>query len=177
MHLADAFIQRDLKCIQAIHYLINMFVPWELNPQTFALLTQCSTAEPQKHQANSLKLLYVGENAQCTIWQIRQSVKTSNHWICHQRLWFPQKQSKSSYVHLGLHMSESTWKIYFFNASWVWETKSMGQFLSDFVAGFEIFKWVFAIWSFWEYFQYFSISPVKKIGIVVSDARNSCLEV
>ncbi len=32
MHLADAFIQSDLQCI-----------PWELNPQSFVLLTQCST--------------------------------------------------------------------------------------------------------------------------------------
>ncbi len=28
-----------------------MCVPWELNPQPFALLTQCSTTEPQE-QAN-----------------------------------------------------------------------------------------------------------------------------
>ncbi len=27
----------------------SMCVPWELNPQTFALLTQCSTTEPQEH--------------------------------------------------------------------------------------------------------------------------------
>ncbi len=26
--------------------LINMYVPWESNPQPFALLTQCSTTEP-----------------------------------------------------------------------------------------------------------------------------------
>ncbi len=26
-----------------------MCVPWELNPRPFALLTQCSTTEPQKH--------------------------------------------------------------------------------------------------------------------------------
>ncbi len=38
MHLVDAFIQSDLQC-----------VPWELNPQPFALLTQCSTTEPQEH--------------------------------------------------------------------------------------------------------------------------------
>ncbi len=43
MHLADAFIQSDLQCIQVMH------VPWELNPQPFALLTQCSTTEPQEH--------------------------------------------------------------------------------------------------------------------------------
>ncbi len=43
MHLADAFIQNDLQYIQVMH------VPWELNPQPFALLTQCSTTEPQEH--------------------------------------------------------------------------------------------------------------------------------
>ncbi len=104
------------------------------------------------------------EKMQCTIWKIRQSVKTSNHWICHQ------SPHTCTWDCTCLNQLE---KYAFFNASWVWVTKSMGQFLSDFVAGFEIFKWVFAIWSFWE----FSISPVKKIGIVVSDARNSCLEV
>ncbi len=29
MHLADAFIQSDLQCIQAIHF-ISMCVPWDL---------------------------------------------------------------------------------------------------------------------------------------------------
>ncbi len=47
MHLADAFIQSDLQ----LHYLyifISICVPWESNPQPFALLTQCSTTEPQE---------------------------------------------------------------------------------------------------------------------------------
>ncbi len=48
MHLADAFIQSDLQCIQAIHFF-SMCVPWESNPQPFALQTQCSTTEPQEH--------------------------------------------------------------------------------------------------------------------------------
>ncbi len=48
MHLADAFIQSDLQCIQATHFFISMCVPWELNPQPFVLLTQCSTTEPQE---------------------------------------------------------------------------------------------------------------------------------
>ncbi len=50
MHLADAFIQSDLQCIQAIHFFISMCVPWELNPRPFALLTQCSTTEPQEQE-------------------------------------------------------------------------------------------------------------------------------
>ncbi len=47
MHLADAFIQSDLQCIQVIH-LLSVCVPWELNPQPFALLMQFSTTEPQE---------------------------------------------------------------------------------------------------------------------------------
>ncbi len=30
-------------------FFASMCVPWELNPQPFALLTQCSTTEPQEH--------------------------------------------------------------------------------------------------------------------------------
>ncbi len=33
MHLADAFIQSDLQCIQAIHVFVSMCVSWEPNPQ------------------------------------------------------------------------------------------------------------------------------------------------
>ncbi len=33
MHLADAFIQSDLQCIQAIHFFVITCVPWESNPQ------------------------------------------------------------------------------------------------------------------------------------------------
>ncbi len=33
MHLADAFIQSDLQCIQAIHFFVSMCVSWESNPQ------------------------------------------------------------------------------------------------------------------------------------------------
>ncbi len=47
LHLADAFIHRDLQSIQAIRFFVSMCVPWDLNPQPFALLTQCSTTEPQ----------------------------------------------------------------------------------------------------------------------------------
>ncbi len=58
MHLADSFIQSDLQCIQAIHFsFISICVPRELNPQPCALLTQCSTTEPQEHQDLSLMLI------------------------------------------------------------------------------------------------------------------------
>ncbi len=48
MHLADAFIQRDLVHSGCTFFFISM-CSWELNPQPFALITQCSTTEPQEH--------------------------------------------------------------------------------------------------------------------------------
>ncbi len=33
MHLADAFIQSDLQCIQAIHFFVSTCAPWESNPR------------------------------------------------------------------------------------------------------------------------------------------------
>ncbi len=45
LHLADAFIQSDLQ-LHCLYIFISMCVPWESNPQTFALLMQCSTTLP-----------------------------------------------------------------------------------------------------------------------------------
>ncbi len=57
MHLADAFIQSNLHCIHAIHFFfVSMCVHWELY---FALLTQCSTTEPQEHISLSLINVHV----------------------------------------------------------------------------------------------------------------------
>ncbi len=46
MHLADTFIQSDLLRLKKFFCIC---VPWELNPQPLALLTQCSTTEPREH--------------------------------------------------------------------------------------------------------------------------------
>ncbi len=76
LHLSDAFIQSHL--LKSIYYsgytffFISMCVSWELNPQPFALLMQCSTTEPQKHwketgDSSSFSHFYVyvkiGDNA------------------------------------------------------------------------------------------------------------------
>ncbi len=42
MHLADAFIQSDLQCIQAIHLYCEYVCSLGIEPTTFVLLTQCS---------------------------------------------------------------------------------------------------------------------------------------
>ncbi len=42
MHLADAFIQSDLQCIQVIHLYCQYVCSLGIKPTTFALLTQCS---------------------------------------------------------------------------------------------------------------------------------------
>ncbi len=49
MHLADAFIQSDLQLHSGYTFFISMCVPWESNPQPFALLMQCSTTEPHRN--------------------------------------------------------------------------------------------------------------------------------
>ncbi len=49
MHLADTFIQSDLQLHSGYTFFISICVPWESNPESFALLTQCSTTEPQEH--------------------------------------------------------------------------------------------------------------------------------
>ncbi len=49
MHLADAFIQSDLQCIQVIHFFCQYMCSLGIEPTTFALLAQCSTTEPQEH--------------------------------------------------------------------------------------------------------------------------------
>ncbi len=49
MHLADAFIQSDLQLHSGYTFSL-VCVPWESNPQPFALLTQCSTTEPHRNK-------------------------------------------------------------------------------------------------------------------------------
>ncbi len=48
IYLADAFIQSDLQCIHAIHFLSVSVFPGNWTHNLFALLTQCSTTEPQE---------------------------------------------------------------------------------------------------------------------------------
>ncbi len=56
MHLADAFIQSDLRF--RLYIFVSMCVPWEFNPQCFVLLTQCSTTEPQEHVTGQLYITF-----------------------------------------------------------------------------------------------------------------------
>ncbi len=46
MHLADAFIQSDLQLFELYMYC-QYACSLGIEPTTFALLTQCSTTEPQ----------------------------------------------------------------------------------------------------------------------------------
>ncbi len=48
LHLSDAFIQSDLQLHSGYTFSL-VCVPWESNPQPFALLTQCSTTEPHRN--------------------------------------------------------------------------------------------------------------------------------
>ncbi len=48
-HLPDAFIQSDLQLHSGNTCFLSVCVPWDSNPQPFALLTQCSTTEPHRN--------------------------------------------------------------------------------------------------------------------------------
>ncbi len=48
MHLADAFIQSDLQLFELYIYC-QYACSLGIEPTTFALLTQCSTTEPQEN--------------------------------------------------------------------------------------------------------------------------------
>ncbi len=76
MHLADAFIQRDLQLHSSYTFFISMCVPWESNPQPFALLTQCSTTEPHRNTYNVyiLKKMSVNRNLRPLINNIKNRV-------------------------------------------------------------------------------------------------------
>ncbi len=49
------FYPKRLTVHSAYTCFITMCVPWESNPQPFALLTQCSTTEPQEHHLWNLR--------------------------------------------------------------------------------------------------------------------------
>ncbi len=46
------FYPKRLTIVFRLYNFISIFVPWESNPQPFALLTQCSTTEPHRNTNN-----------------------------------------------------------------------------------------------------------------------------
>ncbi len=96
MHLADAFIQSDLQCIQAIHVFISMCVPWESNPQPFALLTQCSTTEPQEHYR-------VTHRGMKIIQLLLNSFPSHLELMCHSTMSCFMQLNQSSLEHICLY--------------------------------------------------------------------------
>ncbi len=50
-YLADTFIQSNLQCYSGYTFFFCQYVcSLGIEPTTFALLTQCSTTEPQEHK-------------------------------------------------------------------------------------------------------------------------------
>ncbi len=50
------FIQSDLQSIQAMHFFCQYICSLGIEPTTFALLTHCSTTEPQEHLYHFIKV-------------------------------------------------------------------------------------------------------------------------
>ncbi len=51
------FYPKRLTIAVRLYIFISMCVPWELNPQPFALLMQCSTTEPQRNTIEKIKCM------------------------------------------------------------------------------------------------------------------------
>ncbi len=100
----------DLSDNSGYKFFVSMCVPWELNPQPFALLTQCSTTERQEH--------FYGIKAPCR-WRadLRYSVGYLHRELqrsCRgatnidSTFWFGDATSNPSLVRGGLNSAEST---------------------------------------------------------------------
>ncbi len=74
-----------------------MCVPWELNPQPFVLLTQCSTTEPQEHEVLKVNA-YLDSRGQTTKNQVKNLgviLETDLSFSSHVKA-----VTKSAYYHL-----------------------------------------------------------------------------
>ncbi len=86
MHLADAFIQSDLQCIQAIHLYCQYVCSLGIEPTTFALLTQRS-----KHWATGILFIAYLLSSLLSPFLVkginRPLVHLSSRWMLHTGSW------------------------------------------------------------------------------------------
>ncbi len=79
MHLADAFIQSDLQLHSGYKFFVSMCVPWESNPQPFALLTQCSTTEPNRNtQEHEYSFIYIHSQYACANIKLWEKISSTS---------------------------------------------------------------------------------------------------
>ncbi len=105
MHLADAFIQIDLQYIQVINFC-QYVCSLGIEPTTFALLTQCSTTEPQKQRNTGSKCGNIGTHytQNCTLMPQLENVANPSLWepyhamMSDGRLWHQTIKIKGSRV-------------------------------------------------------------------------------
>ncbi len=76
LHLADAFIQSNLQCIQVIHLYCQYVCSLGIEPTTFALLTQCSN-----HWATGTHVAHL--NNFWSFWQCGQVPNPAGKWNQH----------------------------------------------------------------------------------------------
>ncbi len=77
-----------------------MCVPWELNPQPFALLTQCSTTEPQEHRSLPNKAAAsIPNDRLMTDWSISWPTRTGTFFHKVSLSWWECKLKKGCISH------------------------------------------------------------------------------
>ncbi len=76
IHLADAFIQSNLQCIQAIHLFSQNVCSLGIEPTTFCAANAMLTTEPQEHH-NAIITVYIDK------WSIKMffTLRKNNRYI------------------------------------------------------------------------------------------------
>ncbi len=104
IHLANAFIQSDLQCIQAIHFC-QYVCSLGIEPTTFTLLTQCSTTEPQEHDGGRVwERFWAKTNEQSFALLISVCVCVSSLWQCHVTVSCPLPYLPPFAVNVSTHV-------------------------------------------------------------------------
>ncbi len=104
-HLADTFIQSDLQVHSGYTFLISKCVPWESNPQPFALLMQCSTTEPQEPCENLIENRLF---SQCL--HVGMAQKFPSYQVAYDKSSQTGRQSQPQYSHTNKHTFSNLWE-------------------------------------------------------------------
>ncbi len=99
------FYPKRLTITFRLYIFISMCVPWESNPQPFALLTQCSTTEPHRNMSNKKKYFCQIRRKRCKWSQQLKTCWVGRFWemYCIRVGWINQTNNERMVLSLSGH--------------------------------------------------------------------------
>ncbi len=108
-------------------FCISTCVPWELNPQPFALLTQCSTTEPQEKLDNKIPVMIAKSQERLEFldagWGLPAPYVIDEGWIGLNS--FPAHNVKSNHFYCHITTAHVPW--------WVKFLRACSRFIEQFI--------------------------------------------